>query len=74
MLDPSEVTAMALGYVTDSATVEAAKWPTWVAGNMCSGCTLFSGAAGAATGPCSLFPGKQVSATGWCSGFIKKPA
>jgi hypothetical protein len=48
--------------------------PTWVAGNVCAGCTLYSGAAGAASGPCSLFPGKQVMATGWCSGFIKKPA
>jgi hypothetical protein len=74
VLDPEEVTAKALGYVTDATTVDASKWPTWVAGNVCSGCTLYSGVAGAATGPCSLFPGKQVSAIGWCSGFIKKPA
>jgi hypothetical protein len=74
MLDPGEATAKALGYVTDATTVDASKWPTWVAGNVCSGCTLYSGAAGAASGPCSLFPGKQVMATGWCSGFIKKPA
>jgi hypothetical protein len=74
MLDPGEATAKALGYVPDSTTVDASKWPTHVAGNVCSGCTLYSGAPGAASGPCSLFPGKQVMATGWCSGFIKKPA
>ena len=74
MLDEGEATAKALGYAADATKVDATKFPTWAAGNVCSGCTLYSGAAGAASGPCSLFPGKQVSAAGWCSGFIKKPA
>lgn len=74
LLEETEATAQALGYKADSTTVDASKFPTHVAGNMCSGCSLYSGAAGAPTGPCSLFPQKQVSANGWCSGFIKKQA
>lgn len=74
MLDEGEATAKALGYAADATTVDPAKWPTFVAGNVCSGCTLYTGAPGAASGPCSLFPGRQVAAAGWCTGFIKKPA
>jgi hypothetical protein len=74
MLDEKDATAVALGYVADATKADAAKYKTYAAGQNCSGCQLFQGQAGAASGPCTLFAGKQVSAKGWCSAFAKKTA
>ena len=63
-LDPSEVTAKALGYVTKSPKPES----------KCDNCTQFQGKAGDAQGPCTIFPGKSVAAAGWCMSWAKKPA
>lgn len=74
MLDEKDATAVALGYVANATKADAAKYKTYAAGQNCSGCQLFQGQAGAASGPCTLFAGKQVSAQGWCSAFAKKAA
>jgi len=74
MLDEGDPVAAALGYVTDSARADTAKFPNFVAGSQCGNCNLYSGVAGDNAGPCSLFPGKKVSATGWCGSYVKKIA
>jgi hypothetical protein len=73
-LTESDPQAVALGYKADATKVDAAKYPTHQAGQVCSACNFFQGKAGAATGPCQLFAGKLVSSKGWCSGFAKKAA
>ncbi len=74
MVDEKDPTASALGYVANATKADTAKYKTYTAGQQCSGCQLFQGQAGAASGPCSLFAGKQVNAQGWCSAFAKKAA
>ncbi len=71
-LDEKDPQAAALGYVADAARANKSKYPTFAAGQMCSGCQLYQGKAGSATGPCPIFGGKQVVAKGWCSAFVKK--
>jgi len=69
----SDPTAVALGYKEDAAKIDKAKYGSkYVAGSMCSNCSLYSGKAGDAFGPCALFGGKQVNSKGWCSGYTKK--
>lgn len=65
-LDPADPQAAALGYVTDTTTVDAAKFPNHTAQQMCSACALY------AEGNCSIFPGKVVQPTGWCAAFAPK--
>lgn len=73
MVDSSaDPTAQALGYVSDAGKVDKTKYPNHGAGQACSSCALYQGAAGADAGPCPLFAGKQVSAKGWCSSYAKK--
>ncbi len=74
MVDEKDATAVALGYVANATKADTTKYKTYAAGQICSGCQLYQGSAGAASGPCSLFAGKQVSAQGWCSAFAKKAA
>jgi len=74
MLDEKDATAVALGYVANATKADVTKYKNYAAGQNCSGCQLYQGQAGAATGPCTLFAGKQVSAQGWCSAFAKKAA
>jgi len=69
MVDPSDATAVALGYVPDA---KAAKDPKHVAGAACANCALFGGKAGDASGPCPLYAGKQVAAIAWCTAYAKK--
>ncbi|MEP6502289.1 MAG: high-potential iron-sulfur protein [Betaproteobacteria bacterium] len=71
-LDEKDPQAAALGYVADAAKADKAKFPKYAAGQVCSGCQLYTGKAGDAAGPCALFAGKQVSAKGWCSAYTKK--
>ncbi|SIR60390.1 high-potential iron-sulfur protein [Pseudacidovorax sp. RU35E] len=72
MVDEKDAQAMSLGYVSDAARVDKAKYKNYVAGSHCGACALFQGKPDAASGPCALFPGKQVSTKGWCSAFAKK--
>jgi hypothetical protein len=72
MVSESDPQAVALGYKLDATKVDKTKYPKYATGQQCSGCSLFQGKAGAASGPCPLFAGKQVSSKSWCSAFAKK--
>lgn len=69
MVDATEATAVALGYVMDAKTT---KDPKRAVGAACTNCALFAGRPGDAAGPCPLFPGKQVAAAGWSTMYQKK--
>ncbi len=71
-LTEDDPVATALGYRHDATQVDAAKYPRHAAGQVCSNCIQFRGAAGDAWGPCGLFPGKLVNAAGWCNGYAPK--
>jgi hypothetical protein len=68
----SDPTAQALGYKSNAAQVDKAKFPKFQAGQSCSNCQFFQGKAGAASGPCQMFGGKLVNSGGWCSAYVKK--
>ena len=67
-----DATAVALGYVTDAAKIDAKKQPVHIAGSSCGSCALFQGKAGDASAACLIFGGKLVAAKGWCTGWSKK--
>jgi hypothetical protein len=71
-LDPADPQAVALGYVTDAAKVDKAKYPQFAAGQNCASCKQYQGKAGDATGGCTIFGGKNVAAKGWCSAWVKR--
>lgn len=71
-VDPKDPTAVALGYVADTTTVDAKKYPKHANTQKCSNCQLYTGKAADAWGGCSLFAGKQVAGPGWCSAYVKK--
>jgi hypothetical protein len=74
MVDEKDATAASLGYVSDTAKANQAKYPNHTPAQQCNNCQLYQGKAGVATGsgPCPLYAGKQVSAKGWCSAYAKK--
>jgi hypothetical protein len=72
LVDPSDPTAVSLGYVAVASQVDKAKFPKYADGQRCDNCQLYTGAAGSASGPCPLFGGKLVAAAGWCSAYAKK--
>jgi hypothetical protein len=71
-VDPKDPQAAALGYVTDAAKSDKAKYPKFAAGQSCGGCQLFQGKASDASAPCAIFAGKQVASKGWCSAYAKR--
>jgi hypothetical protein len=71
-LDEKDPTAVALGYVADTAKADKKKYPKHDVAQKCSNCQLFQAKAGAAEGGCPLFPGKTVAANGWCASWVKK--
>jgi high potential iron-sulfur protein len=71
-LDPSDPTAKALGFVTDSTKVDAATNPTHQAGQKCGTCAQFQGKAGDASGGCNIFAGHSVPQGGWCRVWAQK--
>lgn len=71
-VDEKDPTAVALGYVADTAKADQKKYPKHEASQKCGNCQLFQGKAGASDGPCPLFPGKTVAANGWCASWVKK--
>ena len=73
LLDPSDPTAKALGFVTDATKVDAASNPTYKPGQRCGTCAQFQGKPGDATAGCNIFAGKAVPATGWCKVWAQKP-
>jgi hypothetical protein len=71
-VDEKDATATALGYKHDATKVDAKKYATFKAGNVCGNCQFFQGKPGEAWGGCPLLGGKQANAKGWCSGWAKK--
>ena len=69
-----DATAKALGYVEDTTTVDATKYPNHTPAQDCIACNFYQGAADSTYAACTLFPGKAVHSKGWCSGFAAKPA
>jgi hypothetical protein len=72
LVEESDPTATALGYKHDASTVDAAKYPTFKAGNLCSNCQLYQGKDGDESGPCMAMGGKLVNANGWCTAWAAK--
>jgi hypothetical protein len=64
--------AVAQDYRADASTIDAAKYPKYVAGRTCANCQLFDGGPKDAWAGCSLFLGREVAAKGWCSAWEKK--
>jgi hypothetical protein len=73
-LDPSDPTAKALGFVTDTTKVDAAANPTHKPTQKCGTCAQFQGKPGDATGGCNIFVGHSVPQGGWCKTWAAKPA
>jgi hypothetical protein len=72
LLAENDPTAQALGYKTDVAKVDKAKFPRYQTGQTCANCQLYQGKPGSATGPCTTYGGKLVYANGWCNAYVKK--
>ena len=70
-LDNTNATAAALGYVEDTATVDAAKYPQHKPENDCANCQFYTAGEGE-RGTCTLFPGFTVHAKGWCASWAAK--
>lgn len=64
-------TAVALGYVNDTAEVDAATNPTHAIEQQCANCQLIQAAEGEWRA-CAIFPGKVVNENGWCKSWVKK--
>jgi len=74
LLDSSDPTAKALGFVTDSTKVDATANPTHKPNQKCGTCAQFQGKPGDATGGCNIFVGHSVPQGGWCKVWAQKPA
>ncbi len=84
LLNPEDAQAKALSYVPDVITDSKSQTlPTSpaIAGQTCSNCQLYSGAAGAEWGPCAIFSYRTdpdtkknlvVSADGWCRSWAPR--
>jgi High potential iron-sulfur protein len=72
VLDEKDPQAVALGYVADAKRVDVKKFPKYAAGQLCSNCALYKGAASDKVGGCPLFGTKLVAGPGWCSAWAKK--
>lgn len=68
-LDVNDPAAVALGYVENSARVDAKRFPRFVPGSNCDNCLQLQGKPGDSFRPCNLFSGKLVAVGGWCSGW-----
>ncbi len=72
MVNEKDPQAAALGYVADTAKVDAKKYPKHAAAQKCLNCQLYTGKPTDASGGCALFAGKLVAGNGWCSAYVKK--
>ncbi len=73
-LDPKDPMAVALMYVEDAAKVDAAKAPSFKAGQSCANCLQVPAGSKGAYVPCNAFAGKLVASKGWCAAWVAKPA
>jgi len=71
-VDEKDPAATGLGYKHDATKVDAKKYPTFKAGNVCGGCQFYQGKPTDAWAACPLLGGKQVNGKGWCSAWAKK--
>lgn len=71
-LSTTDPQAVALGYTTDTKTVDAKKYPNHAASQDCGNCMHYQGKPDADTGPCQIFGGKLVHRQGWCAAWVKK--
>jgi hypothetical protein len=71
-----EPLAQAMGYVTDAATVDTAKFPKRAgdagASQFCNNCALYAGKVDDETAPCSIFQNRLVRGEGWCNAWVAK--
>lgn len=71
-----EPLAQAMGYVTDAATVDTAKFPKRAgdagANQFCNNCALYAGKVEDETAPCSIFQNRLVQGKGWCNAWVAK--
>lgn len=74
MVDPKDPTAVALGYVADTTTVDKKKFAKHEVTQNCINCAIYQGKPADVAGGCPLFAGKQVAGKGWCSAWVKKAA
>jgi High potential iron-sulfur protein len=72
MVAETDANAAGLGYKALATKVDAAKYPKYAAGQVCSNCALYQGKPSDKAGACPLFAGKQVAGAGWCSAWVKK--
>ncbi len=72
MVAETDANAIALGYKAVATQVDKAKFPKYVAGQVCSNCSLYQGKATDKAGGCALFGAKQVAGPGWCNAWAKK--
>ena len=72
-LDVSDPQAKALGYILDTAKVDAKANPTHKPEQKCSNCVQWQGKPTDAEAPCAIFAGKLVAGPGWCKVYAKKP-
>lgn len=72
VVDEKDPLAASLGYVSDAAKANKARFANHAAGQQCGNCAMYQGAAAAASGSCPIFSGKLVMAKGWCSAYSKK--
>ena len=70
-LDPREPNAVTLGFINDTAKVDAAANPTHAANQNCANCEQFLGKPSDLRSGCVLFPGRSVPANGWCKVWRK---
>jgi hypothetical protein len=68
----TDALAVSMNYKEDAAKVDTKKFPNFKAGQNCSSCQFYQGAAG--YGPCQIFAGKAVSSKGWCQVWAQKKA
>lgn len=73
LVDVNDPVAKSLGYVPDTAKVNAAENPTHKPTQKCGNCVQFQGQVSDKQGACNLFPGKDVAGPGWCKVWAQKP-
>ncbi len=72
-LDPTDPKAVTLGFIDDTAKVDAVANPLHTADQTCANCAQWLGKASDARGGCVLFAGNSVPAHGWCKVWRKMP-
>jgi hypothetical protein len=68
-LSETDPKARSLGYVRDAMRVDKTRFPTYVAGQTCSNCSLYQGSPKDAWSKCMPFGDKLVAQQGWCSAY-----